>query len=92
MCFIERETRNFILKFREILSWRETVPGLTEWNLMKSRLLSTLCIFFFFFLKNKMVHVVIDKYFFFASEKFWRFFLTQGYHSPFKDGDTLAIW
>ena len=25
MCFIERETQNFILKFREISPWRETV-------------------------------------------------------------------
>ena len=25
MCFIERETQNFILKFREIFLWRETV-------------------------------------------------------------------
>ena len=25
MCFIERETRIFILKFREIFQWRETV-------------------------------------------------------------------
>ena len=27
MCFIDRETRNFILKFREIFLWRETVLG-----------------------------------------------------------------
>ena len=25
MCFIERETHNFILKFREIFPWKETV-------------------------------------------------------------------
>ena len=25
MCFIKRETRNFILKFREIFPWRQTV-------------------------------------------------------------------
>ena len=25
MCSIERETENFILKFREIFLWRETV-------------------------------------------------------------------
>ena len=25
MCFIERETQNFILKFREIFPWTETV-------------------------------------------------------------------
>ena len=25
MCFIERETQNFILKFREIFLWREIV-------------------------------------------------------------------
>ena len=25
MCFIEKETQNFILKFREIFLWRETV-------------------------------------------------------------------
>ena len=25
MCFIERETQNFILKFRENFLWRETV-------------------------------------------------------------------
>ena len=25
MCFIERETQNFILKFRGIFLWRETV-------------------------------------------------------------------
>ena len=25
MCVVERETQNFILKFREIFLWRETV-------------------------------------------------------------------
>ena len=25
MCFIERETRNFVLKFREIFPWGEAV-------------------------------------------------------------------
>ena len=25
MCFTERESRNFILKFRDILPWKETV-------------------------------------------------------------------
>ena len=25
MCFIERETRNIILKIRDIFTWRETV-------------------------------------------------------------------
>ena len=29
MCFVERETQNFIIKFREIFPWRKTVPSLS---------------------------------------------------------------
>ena len=59
MRFVERETQNFIKKFREIFSWRETVLGLTEWNLIKSWFPVKSMRFFW----EKMVHVVIDRYF-----------------------------
>ena len=59
MCFVERETQNFILKLREIFTWRETVPrahGVKSDG--KTVLLSNLCNFL-----RYMKHVVIDRYF-----------------------------
>ena len=59
MCFIERETQNFILKFREIFLWRETV-------LSAHGMKSDECRFsvrFVWFSWEKMVLVVIDRYF-----------------------------
>ena len=56
MCSIERETQNFILKFREIFLLRETVLRAHGMKLMKSR-------FFYAIFRGKMVHVVIDWYF-----------------------------
>ena len=47
MCFIERATRIFILKFREQCS------GPMEWNLMKNRFLSNLCDWFHFQIWNQ---------------------------------------
>ena len=41
MCFIERETHNFILQFREIFLWRETV--LRAHRLKSAVFLSNLC-------------------------------------------------
>ena len=58
MCLIEGETRNFILKFRKIFRWTETV---LKAHRMKSDKKAT-------FLSNscnilrKMVHVVIERY------------------------------
>ena len=59
MCFIKRETQNFILKFREIFPWRET--GLME-HRMKSEEKPFFCQSYAIFLE-KMVHVVIDRHF-----------------------------
>ena len=71
--FIERRAQNFILKFREIFSLRETVLGATEWNLMNSRFSVK---FMKFFDENG---TCCDwQEFFFISEGFWRFFLSQG--------------
>ena len=59
MCFIEREIQNFILRFREVFPWRETVlraHGMkSDWKLFFCQIYA---IFW-----EKMVHVVIDKYF-----------------------------
>ena len=59
MCFIERETQNFILKFREIFPWRETV---LRAHGMKSDEKPFFCQIYAIFW-GKMVHVVIDRYF-----------------------------
>ena len=59
MCFIERETWNFVLKFRGIFQWRETV-------LRAHRMKSDEKLFFcqiYAIVWRKMVHVVIDRYF-----------------------------
>ena len=55
MCSIEGETRNFVLKFREIFLWRET---LLRAHGMKSDEKPFFAIFW-----GKMVHFVIDRYF-----------------------------
>ena len=75
MCFIERETQNVILKFRDIFLWRETV-------LKAHGKKSDEKLFFcqiYAIVWWKMVHVVIDSIFLYFW-KVWRFFLTQGYH------------
>ena len=56
MCFIERETENLILKFREIFLQRETV---LRGHGMKSDEKLFFCQIFW----RNMVHVIIDKYF-----------------------------
>ena len=43
MCFIERETQNFILKFKEIFLWRETVLGAHGMKSDEKLFLSNLC-------------------------------------------------
>ena len=59
MCFIERERKTFILKFKEIFPWRETV---LRAHRMKSDERPFFCqIYAIFFLQ--MVHIVIDRYF-----------------------------
>ena len=59
MCFIERETWNFILKIREIFLWRETVLSAHE---IKSDEKPFFCQIYAI-LCGKMLHVVIDRYF-----------------------------
>ena len=59
--FIERETQNYVLKFREFFPWRETVLGAHG---VKSDEKPFFCqIFKFIGFLGKMVHVVIDRYF-----------------------------
>ena len=73
MCFIERETQNFILKFREIFPWRETVlraHGMKSDE--KPVFLSNLWDFL-----RKNGNVVIDRYFSLFL-KGWRFLLSYG--------------
>ena len=72
MYSIERETRNFILKFREIFLWRETV-------LKAHGMKSDEKPFFMRFFSRKMVHVVIDRYFCLFL-KGLKIFLIRGYH------------
>ena len=73
MCFIKRETRNVILKFREIFPCRETVLRVQRMKSDEKPFLSNSCDFF----EKKMVHVVIDSSIFFFSEGFRRFFLNR---------------
>ena len=54
--FIERETHNFILKFRESFPWKETVFRATEW---KSVFFYQIYAIFW----EKIAHFVIDRYF-----------------------------
>ena len=66
MCFIERETQNFIHKFREIFLWRETVlraQGMKSDEKLFFCQIYAIC-------WEKIVHVLIDMYFFFISERF----------------------
>ena len=59
MCFFGIETWNFIIWFWEIFPWRETV-------LRAHRMKSDEKLFFYqiyAFFRERMVHVVIDKYF-----------------------------
>ena len=60
MHLIERETHNFILKFRELIPRRETVlRAPKKLNLMNSHV----SVKFMQFFEKKVVHVVIDRYF-----------------------------
>ena len=59
MYFIERETQNFIIKFREIFPWRETVLMAHG---MKSDEKTFLCQIDESY-EKKMVHGVIPRYF-----------------------------
>ena len=58
MCLMERETQNFILKFREIFLWRETVLSAHG---MKPDKKPFFCQIYGIF-KENMVHVVIEGY------------------------------
>ena len=58
MCFIEKETCHFILKFREIFLLRET---LLRAHKMKSDEKPFFCQIYLTF-QEKMVHVVLDRY------------------------------
>ena len=76
MCIIKRETPNYILKFREIIPWREKVLTAHEMQYDQKPYFCQIYAFFFF-----------EKWFMlwltgilFISEGFWRFFLTQGNH------------
>ena len=60
MCFIERETLKFILKFSKILSWTETV---LRDHVMKSDKKLFFNQNFVLFCFENMEHVVIDRYF-----------------------------
>ena len=58
MCFIEREKRNFILKFREIFPWSETVLRAYK---MKSDEKPFTYQIYAILKEKKIVHVVIDR-------------------------------
>ena len=73
MYFIERETRNFILEFREIFPWREIV---LRANGMKSDEKPFFCQIYVIF-REKMVHVAIDRYFSLFLKDFEGFFFNQ---------------
>ena len=60
MRLVLKETQNFIKKFREIFSWRETVLRAHRMKSDDKKLIS--CQIYVIFLE-KMVHVVIDRYF-----------------------------
>ena len=59
MCFIDRETQNFILKLRKIFPWRETV---LRAHGMKSDERPFFCQIYAIFVWE-MIHIVIDRYF-----------------------------
>ena len=59
MCFTERKTWNFILKFREIFLWRETVLRAHGMESDEKPFFCQINAFAW----GKMVHVVIDTYF-----------------------------
>ena len=73
MCFIEKESQNFILKSREIFPWRETV--LRAHGMKSDKKLFFCRIYAIFWEKWLWLKVLFS-----ISEGFWRFFLTQGYH------------
>ena len=60
MCFIKRETQIFIIKFREIFPWRETVLRAHRIK-FDEKLFS--CQTYAIFWEKKMIHAVIDRYF-----------------------------
>ena len=66
MCFIERETQNFYLKFREIFLWRETLLRAYRIRFNEKPFFCQIYAIFW----GKIVHVVIDRYFVFISERF----------------------
>ena len=79
-CFIERGIQNFILKFREIFLWRNTV---LRAHGMKSDEKPFFCQIYAIFchFEGKMVHVVIDRYFSLFLKGFKIFLITD---CPFK--------
>ena len=60
IAFIERQTRNFIQKFRKIFLLRKTVPSAHG---VKSYKTLFFCENYAFFLKEKRIHAVIERYF-----------------------------
>ena len=88
MCFIERETRNFILKFSEIFLWREKVLRAHE---MKADEKLFFCQIYAI-VWGKMVPVAIDRYFSLFL-KGWRFFSQPNAitDSPFKIKDIVPF-
>ena len=66
LCFIERETQNVILELGEIFLWREAE---LRAHGMKSDEKPFFCQIYAI-VWGKMVHAVIDRYFFFISERF----------------------
>ena len=59
MCFIEIETQNFILKFREIFPWRETVLRAYTMKSAEKPVFYQIHATVW----GKAVHVVIDRHF-----------------------------
>ena len=74
MCFIERETRNVILKFREISPWRETAPRAHR---IKSDEKPFFCQIYAIFLEKWDMLWLTDIFLYFWGD--WRFFLTWGF-------------
>ena len=75
MHFIQKETKKFPLKFREIFPLKETVLRAHKMKSDEKPSFCQICVIFL----DKMVHVVIDR-FNFISIGFDGFFLTHGHH------------
>ena len=76
MCYNERETQNFILKFGEIFLWRETVLRAHGTKFDEKPFFCQIHTIF----GGETIHVVIDRYFSLFLKGLKIFFLTRGYH------------